>query len=441
MRSMRTRVLIVSALTLCLSVAACVVIARLTALRNIEKEGIFAQMQRLQRDEAVGAYQRGGVPELRMFIRECERYLKGDFFLADASGKDLVTGRDLRAWLPTPEEEQLQEPYRRGDLVIVASSSPTTPYRFLMAIKPPFDYTTLLPYLGVLVVALICLSWTLSMSFVPPLSQLAETLRRFGGGDLSARVRLDRRDEIGTLARSYNEMASRIEELLKAERRLLLDVSHELRTPLARMRFAAALIRDSGDREAAVARMTREIDRLAALVDTLLDVTRDENERALVQSEFIPLHELLAQVVDDCEVEARARHCRLTLASEPAVVRGDGELLRRAVENVVRNAIYYSPAETKVDIGLATRRGEAAITVRDEGPGVPADLLEKIFVPFFRVDDSRTASTGGVGLGLSITKRAIDLHGGRIGAELAEPGLLITITLPVQNVKESVSSI
>jgi two-component system sensor histidine kinase CpxA len=227
-------------------------------------------------------------------------------------------------------------------------------------------------------------------------------------------------------------MAERIGTLLTAERRLLQDISHELRSPLARLSFAAELARTAEDRDAAIARMKKEIARLTDLVGGLIQVTRAEGDPAAGSSEGLRLDELLGEVVDDCRVEADARNCRLAFnAGREINMHGDREVLRRAVENVLRNAIRYTPAGTSVDIQLDDTEDAARISVRDYGPGVPAEALPKIFQPFFRVDDSRYTATGGVGLGLAIASRAIGLHHGKLWAENTDPGLKVWIELPL----------
>ncbi len=167
------------------------------------------------------------------------------------------------------------------------------------------------------------------------------------------------------------------------------------------------------------------------LVNELLQLTRAEGDPSADNREALPLDELLDGLVDDCEVEAEAKGCLLTQTkTDPCLVSGQPELLRRAVENVVRNAIRHAPAETAVEIGLERLGDVAAITVRDYGPGVPDHLLGAIFEPFVRVENDRSRTSGGVGLGLAIARRAVDLHRGKIRAQNAHPGLLVRIELP-----------
>jgi two-component system sensor histidine kinase CpxA len=252
-------------------------------------------------------------------------------------------------------------------------------------------------------------------------------VERFGQGDLAARAELGRRDELGELAATFNRMADRIQTLLAAERRLLLDISHELRSPLARLGVAVELARSGEDRGPTLDRIQKEADRLNALVGELLQVTRAEGDSASLRHETIRLDELARDIVETNRIEATARGCELKLElSGAAPVEGEPELLRRAMENVIRNAIRHAPAGSAVEVAVHG----ASISVRDHGPGVPERELGRIFDPFYRVENDRDRSSGGVGLGLAIARRAVELHKGAIRARNANPGLLVEITLP-----------
>jgi two-component system sensor histidine kinase CpxA len=135
--------------------------------------------------------------------------------------------------------------------------------------------------------------------------------------------------------------------------------------------------------------------------------------------------------VEDSKIEAHARGCDLAYASQPVTVEGDPELLRRAVENVIRNAIRYAPPASAVEVSLARRNGTAVVNVRDHGPGVPEDALPRLFDAFYRVDNDRNRASGGIGLGLSIARRALQLHKGKIRARNAHPGLDVELEVPV----------
>jgi two-component system, OmpR family, sensor histidine kinase CpxA len=226
-------------------------------------------------------------------------------------------------------------------------------------------------------------------------------------------------------------MADRIQMLVAAERRLLLDISHELRSPLARLRVAVELARRGESREAALSRIEKEADRLNALVGSLLQVTRAEGDPASLARQSLRLDTLLEELIADASLEAQARGSGLRLThAEPVTVQGDPELLRRAIENVLRNAIRYTPPETTVEVSLDGCAAHALLRIRDHGPGVPDQSLPRIFDAFYRVETDRDRASGGVGLGLSIARRAVELHNGSIRAMNAEPGLLVEIEIP-----------
>jgi len=232
-------------------------------------------------------------------------------------------------------------------------------------------------------------------------------------------------------------MADQIETLLIAERRLLRDISHELRSPLARLSFAAQLACTSRDGNAAK-RVTKEVARLSELVESLLHVARSENDLLTCTLENVAFDALVRELVADCEIEAAVRPCSVVLMSSGFLeLPGNAELLRRAVENIFRNAIRYAPAGSSIEVRLDHSDTEAMLSVRDYGCGVPSDALATIFDPFYRVDSSRDAATGGVGLGLAIAKRAVQMHHGCIWAENADPGLRVVMELPLSGALRS----
>jgi len=250
---------------------------------------------------------------------------------------------------------------------------------------------------------------------------------------LSARAPAKRRDELGGLARTFNQMAERIQTLVTAERRLLMDISHELRSPLARLAVAVELARSGHDHEASLDRIQKEADRLNAMVGELLEITRAEGDPAQRKHESVQLDELLEEIVEDSSLEAQAHGSHVELSMDAScTVDGDWELLRRAVENVVRNAVRYTPSGESVEVRLSAVGGKAHVVVRDHGPGVPEESLSLLFEPFYRVDSDRNRNSGGVGLGLSIARRSVEIHGGTIRASNADPGLRVEIDLPAQ---------
>jgi two-component system sensor histidine kinase CpxA len=249
-----------------------------------------------------------------------------------------------------------------------------------------------------------------------------------------------RRDEVAGLMRDFDAMAERIETLLKAQSRLLNDISHELRSPLARLNVALGLARQRANPESAdmLDRIELEAARLNELIGRILTLARLEDGEQIVPQTPVPLNEIVENVVEDAEFEAQARHCHVvaTVPDGKWEVRGNASLLHSAVENVVRNAIRYTQEGTSVDVELRREQragsSDAVLRVSDSGPGVPPDALEKMFEPFYRIDDARGRLTGGVGLGLAITERAVRFHGGKVAAfNRAGTGLMVEIRLPL----------
>jgi two-component system sensor histidine kinase CpxA len=281
-----------------------------------------------------------------------------------------------------------------------------------------------------------------------PLSDLRRTTQELADGKLDARVDdklLKRRDEIGHLGRDFNLMAGRIESLVEAQRRLLGDISHELRSPLARQGVAVGLARRRAGPEATAAldRIEREAERINQMIGQLLALSRAETGAGVLERVRIDLGALLREVSEDADFEAGSRERSVRVVQdEPAAIVGVPELVRSAIENVVRNAVRHTASGTQVDVSLSTEslNGDrfATISVRDHGKGVPENALEEIFRPFYRVEDDRDRRTGGSGLGLSIAARAVRLHQGTIkAANVKDGGLKVEIRLPITSKKSS----
>lgn len=284
-------------------------------------------------------------------------------------------------------------------------------------------------------------SYLLARSLTKPILQLRKATRRFAGGALTTRVGsiLERRkDEIADLGWDFDTMAERIEALVDAQRRLLRDISHELRSPLARLNVALELARQrSGDNSGnALDRIERESERLNELISELLTLTLLESGTEKIEKTSIDLENLIKSVVEDSNFEARDRNRLVKIvSSRQVVVIGSEEMLHRAVENVVRNAIRYTEEGTTVEVSLLAEEIDeepvALIRVRDHGPGVPEAVLSHMFKPFYRVEDDRGRLTGGTGIGLAITERSVHLHGGTITiSNVPRGGLVVEMTLP-----------
>lgn len=283
---------------------------------------------------------------------------------------------------------------------------------------------------------LLCL--LLARSITAPLRTLQAAARSLGAGDLSVRVSPKippRNDELTDLAHEFDRMAAEIENLRNEQHRLLADISHELRSPLTRLAISTELA-SRGDQEA-LERMRKDITALDSLIEQILTLTRLEIQQQTRSQSSVALKKLLAGLVDDADFEARELGKSVTLEVKSACpVRGEAGLLRSCVENVVRNAIRYTPQGTAVHVVLEKREDKplAVVTVRDSGRGVPEEMLGHIFEPFYRVsiEGEESPSDGGSGLGLSISERIVRLYGGSIRAfNATEGGLVVRIELPL----------
>jgi len=309
----------------------------------------------------------------------------------------------------------------------------------------------------------------LSQRLTAPIAELTGAVREIADTDrLDARVPISSSDELGTLARSFNRMtdnlertsrereqfmqelaalnqtleakiAARTEELetaIKAQQRLIGDISHEIKSPLARLSVALGLARRVAASNAPKQfdRMEKEIESISTLASELLTLARLDGAAASREFVRIDLCALVERVVADAIYEAPRRTSDVILRDpdDPITVVGNADLLRRAIENIVRNAIFYTTEKTPVEIAVSSKTSETvSIEVRDHGPGVPAAALAHLFEPFYRVDEARARETGGTGIGLAICQRAIQLHGGSVHAKNNDPhGLVVEIELP-----------
>jgi two-component system sensor histidine kinase CpxA len=276
----------------------------------------------------------------------------------------------------------------------------------------------------------------LARSLTAPIRSLRRAVQQMAGGNFTVRVDLPthRQDELTDLGRDINTMAERTQELLDSQKRLLRDISHELRSPLTRQNMALELARRNPAQSGPyLDRIAQESDRLNTLIGQLLLLTRLESEVDPAINDEISLRELVNTIVRDADFEAAGSGRGIkTLSLDDVPLSGSAELLGRALENVIRNGLRYTAPGTSVEISTAVRDNRVTIRVRDHGPGVPQEHLEKLFKPFFRVADARERDSGGTGIGLAIARQAVLLHGGSITADNdPQGGLVVTITLPV----------
>jgi two-component system sensor histidine kinase CpxA len=260
--------------------------------------------------------------------------------------------------------------------------------------------------------------------------------RALASENLDARVSAGlegRKDELAVLARDFDAMADQLRTNRGATTQLLRDISHELRSPLARMRVALGLARQPpADFARQLDRLEREIERLDSMISQVLKLARLHGTDALLQRERFELDDVIEQVVRDANFEGAVKNCRINLrGAANCAVLGSRELLRSAIENVLRNAVRYSPNDMPAEMHVARAGGGLEILIRDHGPGVPAADLERIFEPFYRVAESRDRDSGGEGIGLAITSQVMKAHGGSARAVNAGGGgLEVRLSLP-----------
>jgi signal transduction histidine kinase len=440
-----------------------VTIALSPARHGIEAEGpqILA--------EVVNAYQSGGERAAHDYVEELWRTQHVWALVFDPAGHE-ISGRPGRPRMDDtrPDAPPPDIPMRGGvprhhgwldNLIpnrVIRQALTLDGKRYtLVLILPPgprvFFGPHDIPLLGITIAiissGLMC--YLLAWSMTSPVTRLRKAAQSLAAGDLSARTGAPaggRSDELTELMRDFDRMAERIEGLVDSQSRLLKDVSHELRSPLARLSVALGLARQrvkpevAPELESQLNRIELEADRLNQLIQRLLTIARLESGSDGLHKTTLSLREMVEQVAHDAEYENPGRGCRVT-ANETAdsadefLVEADPDLLRSAVENIVRNATRYTAEGTKVDVRLERQRSangeELVIRVLDSGPGVPNEALQKIFEPFYRLDDARNRQTGGAGLGLSIADRAIRLHGGQLRASnRKEGGLEVELRIP-----------
>lgn len=428
-QSLYVGVLVAMVSTLSLSFLAFHLIA--DHVQRMQIDPTFNKFDELQLESERYELQHGGPTELRSYLNTLDRIFGGTHYLLDANGIDVLNGQSRSALLPSPPATTLR--LREHGRWVVAHKAPDGLYWFAAEgqLGRP-QVSTFLPYYFLVIGATGVLCWLASIGVISPIRRIAATIARFGHGDLTARVNTTRSDEIGQLGRSFNQMAERLERLIASERRLLGDISHEVRSPLARLKFAVKLARTAPDPKSALDRIERDVDRITALVADIVEITFIEGNPTVQDMSIVHPSQIIDEIVRDCALEAQFRNCSLSVSGAlRGCILGNRELLRRAVENVVRNAIRYAPQQSEIHLSLSETAREATIAVRDFGPGVPEDTLNRIFDPFFRVEEARdTTNGGGSGMGLSIAKRAVQLHHGCIVAENASPGLRVRITIP-----------
>lgn len=398
---------------------------------------------------AVATYESGGLLAIEKWLQNTSHARHIQLFLIDSKG-DIIGSK------PFPDDlKRIQGKFVKGNLpnglfrtdnmlISRTIASDKSRYRLVAKLKIPLGELFQLEWSGlgiriivsIIISGLIC--YLLSIYLTKPLRKLGQAAKALAHGRLNTRVGAaitHRHDEIAELAKDFDNMAENIELLVDSKQRLLQDISHELRSPLARLQLSIELARKKTNGLAVdeFNRMELETQRLNELIGEVLALAKLNKYQYPMYKEQCDLEALLKGIIDDANFEFGQAIPRVKLAhSESIEANFDKKLIHRAIENIVRNALRYSPDDTSVIINLEKDDEQNIhISITDYGHGVPEDDLEKIFAPFYRVDTSREKRTGGYGLGLAIASKAIALHKGKITAEnIAQGGLCVRLSFP-----------
>jgi len=387
----------------------------------------------------------GGIPALEDIIERRGRRHHRPFpiFIVNDEDVDLLS-RPVPEVMLRKAREALNDPQQS------AIQQVTTPEgeRFLLfiprrehpAMRHMDRFPQRLPLMPLLIlfVGSLLFSAGLAWYVTRPIRFLREATNRFAEGKLDTRVMPNiggRSDEITDLAKDFDHMAEQVQQLVAIQKRLLNDVSHELRSPLARLQVAVEMGRQQPQKmHELMQRIEKESQRLDELVGELLTLSRLEAGVNNHESDYFDINGLVASIVNDARFEAQSHNKQVVFNKHSEVLlNGSMELLRRAIENVIRNAIFYTPKMSQVEISLGHKNNHVEITVCDSGAGVTEEKLSQLFLPFVRINDSKqNVKIPGYGLGLAIARRAIEIHQGSIIAyNRKEGGLCIAMRLPV----------
>jgi len=332
--------------------------------------------------------------------------------------------------LPLPDSQQRTRPLRQRDRRAVVVTRGETVFLFkLKDLPPPQSFFSteravlwLLLFLSLIGIGL----FFLLRKMFSPIQTLIDGTKRISAGDFSTLIEVNRRDELGELAQSFNAMSAQIREMLKRERELLLDVSHELRSPLTRMKVALELLPDG----AAKTQIQNDINTLNAMLTELLESERLQSSHgSLKQSLFN-----LAALAEEVKLEFRDDAERITIERQQDIsLFADQERIRLLLRNLLSNALKYS--QETVRVLLSEISDAVVIRVCDKGKGIPKKDLHKIFEPFYRGDSARARlnGEGGFGLGLYLCKKIVEAHGGSISVQSEKEETCFEVRLPKHN--------
>ena len=393
---------------------------------------------------AAQRYEQQGAAGLRLLLDNFSLQNRSQFWLVDAGGREVsgrpISDRVLQGGIAAEKKDGLFHSYE-ANILAGRATTPNGQYLLIGEFTPP-PISERVPgdilwtlKLGTLISAIVCL--LIAHYLTKPIERLRDATHQLARGNLDIRAGKKlgkRKDEIADLVRDFDIMAGELRNQIQSERNLLSGVSHELRSPIARIRLALALARNADERERAEMfdRIEQDTVQLDSMLEQILTVARLESGQQKPKFEEVRLNDIVDDVLHDARFEAAAVDGTISYESNREVkLKGDAGLLHSAIENVIRNAIFYSGKNGQIKVSLLSSESIAMIQVRDNGPGVPEESLPLLFKPFYRVDDSRGTTTGGMGLGLAIVRNAVLAHGGFVKARNVSPhGLEVEILLP-----------
>ncbi|MCB5161404.1 HAMP domain-containing sensor histidine kinase [Marinomonas algarum] len=388
--------------------------------------------------QLVAGYEKFGLTSLEEETKKAEKRLSGTIYLYQENGRSLLKSlpRNFREQSAPNVSGRPSADFLDSQFIQVIGAN-NVQYLLIFQPNPEMESLAIEAVVGFSLLGLLVSSGVLAYWLLGPLLKLQRVARSFGQGDMAVRVdnKLARRsDAVGKLALEFNEMAVRIETLLSSKERLMRDVSHELRTPLARIEVALTIAEDKHGTEAQkgyLCRIRTELHELDELIGQVLTLSR--LEAASLSKEKMDLQEWLDDIVADVSFESQLKGTSvIKLGGSPKTLLGDPLQLRHAIENVLRNACFYAGDGGVIELETQEKSGFAYVYVRDNGPGVSDDKLEKIFHAFYRSSEAREANSGGFGVGLTISQRIIGAHKGKITARNREQGgLEVCFQLPL----------
>jgi len=390
--------------------------------------------------EAAQAVKTGGLPELKQWLQsEAATSPDTGIYILNSEGADIL-GRPVpdiyqefvaSSIVGSHDQEDNFRPVRLTSEIVAPDDSVYSVFIFPSNITLFGNLATALALIAVALLVIASVAWLIAGRIGKPIGELQRAVRNLADGDIDTRVpeSIARRpDELGQLAGDFNAMAEHLNQLIKGREQLMRELSHELRSPLTRLQAALALAaarNQLGKDEQR--RIENEIAQMNKVIGEILRYSALDSAISM-KIRLVRIDRLLRRLVEVEEIEARSAGCSIELDSERNLeVAGDPELLNSALENILRNAIRYAPAGSVVSLQALRDGGDICVTIRDRGPGVDEDQLERIFEPYVR----NGGDSGGTGLGLAIVQRVIERHGGSVYAECAaEGGLTMTARIP-----------